>query len=179
MPPNWSTLSSMQQIVFCKLEHEGSSQTGASVAKSVTITEDLIWSLHIHGQKLNASKCKALSYVRDKVPTKTAMSQLLAKIGNLSVFPENLNCHFLALADSHKGSFHYHSKAQQLLLIRTYLLSLRKKYKRTLRCKECELFNRCDVCKQYCNLCIFSQQKLIHKHTVISSHTNIPLLTST
>ena len=98
----------MQQIVFCKLEHEGSSQTGASVAKTVTITEDLIWSLHIHGQKLNASKCKALSYVRDKVPTKTAMSQLLAKIGNLhvSVFPENLNCHFLALADSHKGNFH-------------------------------------------------------------------------
>ena len=93
----------MQQIVFCKLEHEGSSQTGASVAKTVTITEDLIWSLHIHGQKLNASKYKALSYVRDKVPTKTAMSQLLTIIGNLSVFPENLNCHFLALAE---GNFH-------------------------------------------------------------------------
>ena len=106
MPPNWSTLSSIQEIVFCKLEHEGSSQTGASVAKTVTITEDLIWSLHIHGQKLNASKCKALSYGRDKVPTKTAMSQLFTIIGNLSVFPENLNCHFLALADSHKGNFH-------------------------------------------------------------------------
>ena len=95
-----------RKFVLCKLEHEGSSQTGASIAKTVTITEDLIWSLHIHGQKLNASKCKALSYVRDKVPTKTAMSQLLTIIGNLSVFPENLNCHFLALADSHKGNFH-------------------------------------------------------------------------
>ena len=70
------------------------------------ITEDLIWSLNIHGQKLNASKCKALSYGRDKVPTKTAMSQLFTIIGNLSVFPENLNCQFLALADSHKGNFH-------------------------------------------------------------------------
>ena len=146
----------MQQIVFCKFEHEGSKQTGASVAKSVTITEDLIWSLHIHGQKLNASKCKALSYGRDKVPTKTAMSQLFTIIGNLSVFPENLNCHFLALADSHKGNFHSPFKGTADLLIRTYLLSLRKKYKRTLRCKECELLNRCDVCKQYCNLCIFS-----------------------
>ena len=133
----------MQQIVFCKLEHEGSSQTGASVAKSVTITEDLIWSLHIHSQKLNASKCKALSNVRDKVPTKTAMSQLLSIIGNLSVFPENLNCPHT------REIFIHHSKAQQHLLIHTYLLRLRKKYKRTLRCKECELLNRCDVCKQY------------------------------
>ena len=119
MPPNWSTLSSIQEIVFCKLEHEGSSQTGASVAKSVTITEDLIWSLHIHGQKLNASKCKALSYVRDKVPTKTAMSQLhvLAIIGNLSVSPEDLNCH---LQTHTREIFIHHSKAQQILLIRTY-----------------------------------------------------------
>ena len=125
------------------------------MAKSVTITEDLIWSLHIHGQKLNASKCKALSYVRDKVPTKTAMSQLFTIIGNLSVSPENLN-YFLALADSHKGNFHSPLKGTAALLIRTYLLSLRKKYKRTLRCKECELLNRSDVCKQNCNLCIFS-----------------------
>ena len=93
----------MQQIVFCKLEHDGSSQTGASVAKTVTITEDLIWSLHIHGQKLNASSAKLSPMYGTRYQPKL---QLFTIIGNLSVSPENLNCHFLALADSHKGNFY-------------------------------------------------------------------------
>eukprot|EP00731_Ephydatia_muelleri_P002421 Em0001g2421a len=54
LPPLWSNQSSMQFVHFCKMEHGSSNQTAATVTKSVTINEDLSWSVNVHGHKLIA-----------------------------------------------------------------------------------------------------------------------------
>ena len=50
----------MQFVHVCKIDHGSSNPTAATVTKSITITEDLSWSVNVHGHKLNAGKCKAL-----------------------------------------------------------------------------------------------------------------------
>eukprot|EP00731_Ephydatia_muelleri_P000890 Em0001g890a len=65
LPPLWSNQSSMQFVHFCKIEHGSSNQTAATVTKSVTINEDLSWSVNVHGHKLIADPSHLIKTVRN------------------------------------------------------------------------------------------------------------------
>ncbi|KAL5457434.1 hypothetical protein EMCRGX_G034693 [Ephydatia muelleri] len=186
LPPLWSNQSSMQFVHFCKIEHGSSNQTAATVTKSVTINEDLSWSVNVHGHKLIAGKCNALCCVKDKITTKAALSRLVHQIDSLSVCSGNPDSHFLELADARKGIFHSPSKNMVAFIDSFFPVMFEDEmYSRTLRCNECELLvtnNRCDTCKQYrCTLRALHsqwlrQQKKTANHASISSHTNFRYL---
>eukprot|EP00731_Ephydatia_muelleri_P010173 Em0005g759a len=176
----------MQFVHFCKIEHGSSNQTAATVTKSVTINEDLSWSVNVHGHKLIAGKCNALCCVKDKITTKAALSRLVHQIDSLSVCSGNPDSHFLELADARKGIFHSPSKNMVAFIDSFFPVMFEDEmYSRTLRCNECELLvtnNRCDTCKQYrCTLRALHsqwlrQQKKTANHASISSHTNFRYL---
>ena len=46
--PFWSNQSTMQFVHVCKINHGSSNPTAATVTKSITITEDLSWSVNVH-----------------------------------------------------------------------------------------------------------------------------------
>lgn len=184
--PFWSNQSTEQFIHLCKIEHGSFNPANATVTKSVTITEDLSWSVNAYGHRLNAGKCKALCHVQDKITTKAALTTLIQQIDNLSVCPGNPDAHFLALADARKGIFHSPSKGTVAIIDSYFPVTFEgEMFNRTLRCNECELLvtnNRCDACKEYrCTLRALHsqwlrQQKKIASHASISSHTNFRYL---
>ena len=132
--PFWSNQSTMQFVHVCKIDHGSSNPTAATVTKSITITEDLSWSVNVHGHKLNAGKCKALWNVHDKITTKPALSTLIRQIDSLIVCPGNPDSHFLALADARKGICHSPSKGTVVFIDSFFPVMFEDEmYNRTLR----------------------------------------------
>ena len=172
--------------MLCKFEHIEKclkSQPPIKLIKSLTINEDFSWSVHVHGYRLNATKCSALGHVPEKINTKATLNKLLLTLDTLNVCSGNPDAHFLALADSRNGVFQSQSNSTIAFVDAFNSVSHNGKvFDRTVRTSECELLvidTSCNNCKQYrCTLRSLYSKSICQskserdKHTAVSSHTN-------
>ena len=172
--------------MLCKFEHIEKclkSQPPIKLIKSLTINEDFSWSVHVHGYRLNVTKCSALGHVPEKIKTKATLNKLLLTLDTLNVCSGNPDAHFLALADSRNGVFQSQSNSTIAFIDAFNSVSHNGKvFDRTVRTSECELLvidTSCNNCKQYrCtprslyskSICQSKSER--GKHTAVSSHTN-------
>lgn len=73
------------------------------MTRSVTIREDLSWSVQVHGQLVERTKCSALMAIPETVNTKLAINKLLQLVDSLNVCAGHPEQQFVDFIKSHKA----------------------------------------------------------------------------
>ena len=185
LPSGWVDQSTSCALITCKLQHNTKSE-GATVVvtHSVVVNEDLSWSIQVHGQPVDKSKCNALKSYPETIKTKLALNGLLQLVDGLNICAGHPEQCFLDLADSRKGKFQSANQSTVAFTDAYFPIHLNGEvYSRTVRTTDCELLvhgSKCDSCKQYrSTLCSLHSRKVSQPKsdsTVVSSHVNFRYL---
>ena len=152
------------------------------MTRSLTLSQDKTWVVHVHGKSLDGTKCTALAQFPVR-PSVVKQNQIIAVLDKLKVCPGNPDEQYLDLGDSRKGTFYDAHRNLGAIVDSFFPVKLEGKlYDRTVRSIHCELLtsnNRCEACKKYrpslrslCSRKAKRQQNQASKHTEVSSHTN-------
>ena len=154
------------------------------MTRSVTVHEDLSWSIQVHGRPVDKMKCSALKAFPETIKTKVAVNRFLSMVDSLNVCAGHPEQQFLDLADSRKGKFQSVNQNTVAFADAYFPIHLNgKMYPRTIRTTACELLvhgAKCNACKQY-----RSTLRSLHSRkasqpksdsTAVSSHINFRYL---
>ena len=155
------------------------------VTRSITVNEDLRWSVQVHGKPLDRKKCSALTKsVPEIISTKPVLNLLLKLVDSLNVCAGHPDQHFLELADSCKGIFQSANKTTVAFVDDYYPVQLNGGvHTDTIRTTACELLvhgSKCNACKQYRATLRSPHSRKVGVQrsdgTNVSSHVNIRYL---
>ena len=143
-------MQNADRIGLCKLSC--SSQDAMVVTHSLVVTQDMLWTLTVHGKEVNPQMCSALLDTPKKLSTAT-LQTLLSVLDKSAVCPGHPDQQFLSLLDAKKGKLLSKNGHTVAYIDNCSPVTLNgEEYPKTVRYSSCELIVRgakCPSCVTY------------------------------